>query len=128
MPWETEDGGIRFSGELADLMALIMTAYDQDTEAKITDVSAGVYVTATAIVLREVIIESLEETEETADFIKRVSDALQEDEDGAIEISTFALLDDIAENIKPEALDTWMASKKVRDAINDLALHAFGVE
>ena len=128
MPWETEGDGIRFSGELADLMALIMTAYDQDTEAKVCDVSPGVYVTATAIVLREVILESMEPSDETADFLQRTSDAMHEDEDGAIEIATFALLDDIAENITTEALDSWMGSKQVRDAINDLAMTAFAVE
>ena len=31
MPWENQNGGVRFSGRLADLMAIIMTAYDQDT-------------------------------------------------------------------------------------------------
>ena len=33
MPWETDGDGIRFSGHLTDLMTLIMTCYDQDTEA-----------------------------------------------------------------------------------------------
>ena len=31
MPWEAEEDGIRFSGHLTDLMALIMTAYEEQT-------------------------------------------------------------------------------------------------
>ena len=37
--------------------------------------------------------------------MQRISDALHEDEDGAVHIATFELLDDIAEHIDPPALD-----------------------
>lgn len=125
MPWQTEGDSVGFSGPLADLMGLVMTAYDQDTESGACDVAPGVYVTATAIVLREIVLESLAGDAEASDFLERVSDALHEDDDGNVEIATFALLDDVAEHISPEGLEAWMGAQEVRAAILDLAMTAF---
>jgi hypothetical protein len=126
MPWENvEDDSVSFSGPLADLMGLIMTAFDQDYPDGSYDVTAGEYVTAAAVVLREVLIENLEQQGDASEFFQRISDALSEDEDGNIQIATFALLDDIAEQIDPGALDTWLGSAVVRSAIMELATTAF---
>ena len=126
MPWENVEGDtISFSGPLADLMGLIMTAFDEDFAGGESAVTAGEYVTAAAVVLREVLIENLEEHGDASDFFQRISDALAEDEDGNIQIATFALLDDIAEQIDPTALDTWLGSAPVRSAIMELATTAF---
>ena len=125
MPWENVEGDtISFSGPLADLMGLIMTAFDQDCAGG-SGPTAGEYVTAAAVVLREVLIENLEERGDDSEFFMRISDALSEDEDGNIQIATFALLDDIAEEIDPAALDTWLGSTPVRSAIMELATTAF---
>jgi hypothetical protein len=128
MPWETQGDGVSFSGQLADLMAVIMTAYDQDAESKKCDVSAGVYVTASAIVLREILLETLEADDDTSEFLEFISDAMKQDDEGNVEIATFALLDQIAEHISPEALEGWIASPAAREAIIDLAMSAFPVE
>jgi hypothetical protein len=128
MPWETEGEGVRFDGPLADFMGAIMTAYDQDVSAGVCQVSAGVYVTATAIVLRELLLESLTPDDDTREFLVRVSEAMNEDDEGNVEISTFALLDDIAEHIELEALEAWLGSSEVRDAIADVSSSAFPVE
>lgn len=125
MPWQTEGDNVNFSGALADLMAVIMTAYDQDAEAGTCDVTPGTYVTATAIVLREIVLESLAEEPDASEFLERVSASLHEDEDGNVEIATFALLDDVAEHISAEGLDMWLGSPEVRSAIVDLAMTAF---
>jgi hypothetical protein len=130
MPWESQNGGVRFSGRLADLMAIVMTAYDQDTVAGVCAVAPGAYVTASASVLREVVIESLEaETgslePEAVAYLDRVSEAVHEDEDGTVHIAIFAVLDDIAEHTSAQALDTWIASPAVREAI--LAVAATGL-
>jgi hypothetical protein len=126
MPWESEDGAVRFSGRLADLMAVVMTAYDQDTASGAIDVVPGTYVTATASVLREVVIESLEAEPGTADpeavaYLARISDAVHEDADGTVRIEIFALLDDIAEHTTSAALEAWLASPAVREAIRAVA-------
>ena len=130
MPWENHDGGIRFSGRLADLMAIIMTAYDQDSLSGACQVAPGTYVTAAASVLREVVIESLEAEPgppepEAAAYLQRVSDSVHEDEDGNVHIAIFAVLDDIAEHTSSAALDAWLASPAVREAI--LAVATTGV-
>ena len=125
MPWETEGDGVRFTGYLTDLMTAIMEVYQEETAAGRVTASTGVYVTATAIVLREVIIESLPEEPGTADFIQRISDALSEDSDGTVSISTFQLLDDIAEEIDEAAWRRWLADPAARAAIADVASSAF---
>ena len=125
MPWHTEDDNVSFSGPLADLMGAIMTAYDQDCPEGTDQPTPGEYVTATAVVLREVILENFADDPEAADFVKGVSDAMTEEEDGAVHIATFELLDDIAEHIDPPALDHWLGSMPVRSAIVELATTAF---
>jgi hypothetical protein len=122
MPWENHDGGIRFSGRLADLMAIIMTAYDQDTLSGDCQVAPGTYVTAAASVLRELVIETLEADPQAGDpeaaaYLQRVSDAVHEDADGNVQIAIFAVLDDIAEHTSSTALEAWVASPPVRQAI-----------
>jgi hypothetical protein len=126
MPWESQNGGVRFSGRLADLMAIVMTAYDQDTNAGVCAFAPGAYVTASASVLREVVIESLEaepgapEPEAVA-YLARLSEAVYEDENGTVHIAIFAILDDIAEHTSAEALEAWLASPAVREAILSIA-------
>ena len=126
MPWESEDGAVRFSGRLADLMAVVMTAYDQDTASGAIEVVPGTYVTAAASVLREVVIESLEAEPGASDpeavaYLARVSDTVHEDADGTVRIEIFAVLDDIAEHTTSAALEAWLASPAVREAIRAVA-------
>ena len=125
MPWQSEGDNVSFSGPLADLMGAIMTAYDHDCADSTGTPTSGEYVTASAVVLREVLLENLEEQGDTSEFFQRISDALSEDEDGNVHIATFALLDDIAEQIAPEALDAWLGAAPVRSAIMELATTAF---
>ena len=125
MPWENQNDNISFSGPLADLMGIIMTAYDQDSATDTCMVSPGVYVTASAVVLREVLIESLESDTDAAQFVQHLSDALHEDDDGTVRIATFEMLDEIAEHISVDALEGWVGSPEVRAAINDLGTSAF---
>jgi len=125
MPWESVNGSVRFSGQLADLMAIIMTAYDQDIACGACDVAPGEYVTAAATVLRELVIESLQAEPGNADpqaaaYLTRVSDAVHEDADGTVHIAIFVVLDDIAEHTNSAALEAWLASPAVRDAIRAL--------
>jgi len=82
-------------------------------------------VTASAAVLREVLLESLKSDTDAAEFVQRVSDSLEEDEDGTVRIATFELLDDIAEHISGDALEGWVGSPEVRAAIVDLGTSAF---
>ncbi|HEY5540998.1 MAG TPA: hypothetical protein VIL41_06050 [Coriobacteriia bacterium] len=126
MPWEADGDGIRFSGYLTELMTLIMTAYDQDTESGAVTASPGVYVTATAVVLREILIETLADQPDAAVFLKRVTDSLAEDEDGVVTIETFQLLDDVAEHIEAVAWEQWLADPAARAAIAEVAGNAFG--
>jgi hypothetical protein len=128
MPWESRGDNISFSGQLADLMGLIMTAYDQDVESETVSASAGVYVTATAIVLREILLEALVEDTDAAEFLQRVSDSLHEADDGTVTIATFAMLDDIAEHIEPDAVERWIGDPAARSAIAELATSAFAEE
>ena len=125
MPWQNEDDNVTFSGPLADLMGLIMTAYEHDCTDGAEHPTPGEYVTATAVVLREVCIEQFEDEPEAEEFLKRISDGLHEDEDGVVHIATFELLDDMAEHIDPPALDFWMGSMSIRNAIVELATTAF---
>ena len=125
MPWENDGDNVSFSGQLADLMVTLMTAYDQDIESGAVAVSAGVYVTSSAIVLREILLENLAADPEAKEFLARVSDSLQEADDGTITMSTFALLDDVAEHIEPEAIERWIADPAARAAIAELGTNAF---
>ena len=125
MPWESEGDGIRFSGHLTDLMALIMTAYERDTASGTVTTSPGVYVTAAAIVLREVLLDSLAEKPEAVEFLDRIGATLEEDEDGTVRMQTFALLDDVAEHLEAVAYEQWLTDPTVRAAIADVAGNAF---
>lgn len=125
MPWETDGDNVSFSGQLADLMVTLMTAYEQDIESGAVAVSAGVYVTSSAIVLREILIENLKGDPDAEEFLARVSDSLQEADDGTITISTFALLEDVAEHIDPAAVERWIADPAARAAIAELGTSAF---
>ncbi len=125
MAWQSDGDNVSFSGPLADLMSIIMTAFDQDCVDSGGRPTAGEYVTAAAVVLREVMLENFEHDPEAEEFVQRISEALQEDEDGTVQIATFALLDDIAEHIDAPALEHWMGSASVRAAILELASAAF---
>ena len=125
MPWETDGDGIRFSGHLTDLMTLIMTCYDQDTEAGTVTATPGVYVTAAAIVMREILIEALADQPDAEEFLARASDSLHEAEDGTITMQTFQLLDDIAEHIEAIAYEQWLSDPAARAAIAEVASNAF---
>lgn len=125
MPWSSEGDNISFSGHLADLMAIIMTAYDQDVAAGSCEVPAGVYVTAAAVVLREVVIESLESDPEASEFLQFIEGSLHEEDDGTVQIATLPMLDRMAEHIESVALENWMGSPPVRQAIAELSTTAF---
>lgn len=125
MPWQSEDDNVSFSGPLADLMGAIMTAYEHDCTEGDNQPTPGEYVTASAVVLREVIIENFDNDPEATEFVQFISDAMSEDEDGTVHIATFELLDEIAEHIDPAALDHWLGSMSVRAAIVELAMTAF---
>jgi len=125
MPWEVEGDGIRFSGHLTDLMTVVMTAYEDDTASGAVTASPGVYVTATAVVMREIVLETLAEQPDAEEFIARASDSLSEAEDGTITMQTFQFLDDIAEHIEAVAYERWLADPAVRAAIADVAGNAF---
>lgn len=125
MPWQSEGDNVSFSGPLADLMGAIMTAFDQDCVGETGQPTPGEYVTASAAVLREVLLENFEDDPEAAEFVENISDAMTEDEDGTVHIATFALLDEIAEHIDAPALDHWLGSESVRSAILELATTAF---
>ena len=126
MPWENDGDGIRFSGHLTDLMSLIMTCYDQDTEASKVTASPGVYVTAAAIVMREILLEALADQPDAAEYLETVGAMLEEDEDGTVTIQTFALLDAIAEHIEAVAYEQWLADPAARAAIAEVTSNAFG--
>ena len=125
MPWEADGDGIRFSGYLTDLMTVIMTAYEEDTAAGTVTASPGVYVTATAIVVREILLETLADKPDAGEFLDRVGSVLEEDDDGTVSIRTFALLDDVAEHIEAIAYEQWLADPAVRAAIAEVAGNAF---
>ena len=125
MPWSSEGDNVSFSGPLADLMAIIMTAYDQDVAAGTCDVSAGVYVTSAAVVLREVVIESLEGHTDAAEFLEFIEGTLHEEDNGTVQISTLPMLDRIAEHIDTTALEGWLGAPAVREAIAELSTTAF---
>jgi len=125
MPWQTEGDGIRFSGFLTELMTAIMQAYDEDKTSGSVTASPGVYVTAAAIVLREIVLETLAEQPGTAEFLKRVSDSLAEEIDGTVTVRTFELLDDIAEHIERPAYEQWLSDPAARAAIADVATNAY---
>ena len=70
MPWQNEDDNVTFSGPMADLMGLIMTAYEHDCTDGAEHPTPGEYVTATAVVLREVCIEHFEDEPEAEEFLQ----------------------------------------------------------
>ena len=123
MPWTPEADGIRFSGPLGDLMELILTTYDEEAAAGRIAVPQGTYVTAAAVVLREILLEAPAEPG-SEELIARVSDALHEDEDGMITIDTFAMLDDMADHIELDALEHWLSDPAARAAIADVTSNA----
>lgn len=125
MPWQNDGDNVSFSGPMADLMGAIMAAYEHDFADATDCPTPGEYVTATAVVLREAVIENFEEDPDAKEFVQRVSDALSEDEDGAVHVATFQLLDDIAEHIDETAIDYWLNLLSIRSAILELATTAF---
>jgi hypothetical protein len=125
MPWETEGDGIRFSGHLTDLMTEIMGAYNEDVAGGAMTADQGVYVTAVAIVLREILLEQLASEPDAAEFLERVGDTLQESPDATVTMQTFALLDDVAEHIEEVAWRQWLADPAARAAIGDVTANAF---
>ena len=125
MPWEADGDGIRFSGHLTDLMTVIMAAYEEDTAEGTITASPGVYVTATAIVVREILLETLAEKPDAKEFLDHVGSVLEEDDDGTVSVQTFALLDDVAEHIEAVAYEQWLADPAVRAAIAEVAGNAF---
>jgi hypothetical protein len=125
MPWESEGDQVRFSGNLAALMNRVMAAYEEDTASGDITASAGVYATATAIVLREIVMEGLAEQPEAAEFLVRVSDALEENEDGTVAVQTLAILDEVAEHIEAVAWEGWLADPGARSAIAEVAASTF---
>jgi hypothetical protein len=125
MPWEVDGDGIRFSGHLTDLMTLIMTAYDQDTESGAIAASPGVYVSATAVVIREILLETLADDPEAKEFLQRASDSLSEGDDGTVTMQTFQLLDDVAEHIEAIAYEQWLSDPAVRAAIAEVTGNSF---
>lgn len=125
MPWETEGELVRFSGNLSELMDRVMAAYEQDSTTGTATVASGVYVTATAIVLREILLEALAEEQEAAEFVRRLSDALEEEEDGTVTVQTLAILEDVAEHIEPTAWQQWLADAAAREAILEVASSTF---
>lgn len=125
MPWESQGDQVRFSGNLAALMNRVMAAYEEDTASGDVTASAGVYATATAIVLREIVMEGLAEQPEAAEFLVRVSDALEENEDGTVAVQTLAILDEVAEHIEAVAWEEWLADPGARSAIAEVAASTF---
>jgi hypothetical protein len=125
MPWETDGDGVRFSGHLTDLMTVIMTAYDEDTASGAVTAAAGVYVTATAVVLREILLETLADQPDAAEFVEKVANSLEEDDNGTVTIQTFSILDDIAEHIEAVAWERWLADPGARAAIAEVSGNAF---
>jgi hypothetical protein len=126
MPWEADGDGIRFSGHLTDLMSLIMTAYDQDTESGAVTATPGVYVTATAVVIREIILETLSSQPEAEEFVQQASESLHEADDGTVTMQAFELLDNVAEHIESVAYERWLSDPAVRAAIAEVTSTAFG--
>jgi hypothetical protein len=124
MPWEADGDGIRLSGHLTDLMNLIMATYDTDIASGAVVASSGVYVTAAAIVIREILLETLADVPDAEEFLERVGAALEEDEDGTVTIQTFALLDDVAEHIEAVAWEQWLADPAARAAIAEVTGNA----
>jgi hypothetical protein len=84
-----------------------------------------VYVTATAVVLREILLEALADQPDAEEFLQRASDSLTEDDDGTVTMQTFQLLDDIAEHIESIAYEQWLADPAARAAIAEVAGSAF---
>ena len=125
MPWEVDGDGIRFSGHLTELMTLIMTAYDQETESGAITASPGVYVSATAVVIREILLEALVDDPEAEEFLRRASDSLSEGDDGTVTMQTFQLLDDVAEHIESVAYEHWLSDPAVRAAIAEVTGNTF---
>jgi hypothetical protein len=120
MPWEADNDGIRLSGHVTGLMTLIMTAYDADAASGAIAATPGAYVTAAAIVIREILLETLADVPDAEEFLERIGTALEEDEDGTVTIQTFELLDDVAEHIEAAAWEQWLADPAARAAIAEI--------
>lgn len=125
MPWETDGDLVRFTGPLSDLMDQVMTAYDEDTQSGSIEVASGAYATATAIVLREVLLEGLAGREEAAELLSRLNDAFEETGEGTVAVKTLAILDDIAEHIAADAWEQWLVDPGARAAIREVAGNTF---
>jgi voltage-gated potassium channel Kch len=125
VPWEAEGDGVKFSGHLTDLMTLIMNAYAEDIDSGAVVASSGVYVTATAIVLREILLATLADQPDAEEFLARATESLSESEDGTVTMRAFQLLDDVAEHFETVAYEQWLADPAVRAAIADVADNSF---
>ena len=126
MPWEAEGNGVRFSGHLTDLMTAIVAAWDEDTASGKVTVDQGAYVSAVAIVFREILLEALVDNPDAQDFLERVGATLKENDDGTVVMDTFPLLDDVAEHIDGVAWKQWLADPAARSAIAEVTGNAFG--
>lgn len=125
MPWEAEGDLIRFSGNLTDLMNRVMAAYEEDAASGAITASTGVYVTATAIVLREILLEALADQPDASEFLCRMGSALEESDDGTVAVQTLAILDNIAEHIEPIAWEQWLGDSGARAAIAEVSGNTF---
>ena len=126
MPWEVAGDGIRFSGHLTDLMTLIMAAYDEESKSGAVTATPGVYASATAVVIREILLEALADDPEAEEFLQRAGDSLTEGDDGTVTMDTFQLLDDVAEHIDAVAYKHWLSDPAVRAAIAEVAGNTSG--
>jgi hypothetical protein len=125
MPWTADGDSVSFTGPLADLMTLIMGAYEEGPGTAEDAPSAGAFITATAVALRGSLMDGLAEDTEAAEFVQRIDACLTENEDGSVTVSTFELLDDIADHIDLEPLQGWLTAPDIRGAIAQMAVEAF---
>jgi len=123
MPWEVEGENIMFTGAIAGLMTLIMEPYELNDEV-FSRVSPGTYATAAAVVMRELYMDALEDEPEAGEFVAQLESFIREDADG-VTVETFQILDAIAENIEPDALQELLETDEVHTTIAELALEGF---
>lgn len=123
MPWEVDGENIMFSGAISGLMALVMEPYELNDEV-FSQVSPGTYATAAAVVLRELYIDALAEESGAQQFVAELASFVRED-DGGVTVETFQILDAIAENIEPDALQELLETDEVHTTIAELALEGF---
>jgi hypothetical protein len=100
-------------------MSQILAAHGEEMAAGRISVAQGTYVTAAAIVLREILLEVPPE-HGAEEFLERVNGSVHEDEDGVVTVDTFAMLDDIADHVELYALTGWLADPTVRKAIAEV--------